>query len=224
MGKKTWKTTTPGTARMPASPLLTYHPALPTVSRTRSPDRSLRLVHGPYTSFNAISALNCPLSRLGTPVLLWFHAHPKLRVIEPAQYFACECNPGLRSRPSTACRDYRDISGLDAYEGEGIDEGEEEEVSFEEQMRARRAAEEDIERRERVGARRGLPGALQGDSDDEEGGGQYRRRAFKRRQVEAAQAGDLGGEDKVSLGGSPGGFGGRGGGEVLAYWVARVLL
>jgi hypothetical protein len=62
-------------------------------------------------------------------------------------------------------RDYEARPGLDTYEAEGIDEGFEEEMTFEEQMEARRRAEEDMEQRDGGRRRkRALPRALEGES------------------------------------------------------------
>ena len=70
--------------------------------------------------------------------------------------------------PVGGLRDYRNLEHLDRYESEGIDSQFEESALPEDQMRARLAAEAELERRDQRRRRgRRLPGALEGDEDDD---------------------------------------------------------
>lgn len=70
--------------------------------------------------------------------------------------------------PVGGFRDYRRIEQLDKYDSEGIDSQYEESALPEDQMRARMAADEALERRDQRRRRgRRLPGALDEDEDDD---------------------------------------------------------
>jgi len=71
--------------------------------------------------------------------------------------------------PVGGFRDYRRIEQLDRYDSEGIDSQYEESALPEDQMRARMAAEQALQRRDQRRRRgRRLPGALDEDEDDED--------------------------------------------------------
>ncbi len=62
-------------------------------------------------------------------------------------------------------RDYRGMDHLDRYEAEGIDAEFQDGTAAEDAMAARMAAEAELRRRDvREARRRGLPGALEGES------------------------------------------------------------
>ncbi|GAB4814991.1 hypothetical protein N2152v2_002037 [Parachlorella kessleri] len=98
--------------------------------------------------------------------------------------------------------DYRPMEHLDRYEGDGLDDGYVEDMTEEERVQARLAAERELAQRDRAegrvtGRRRMLPAALEDDMEDEE------LRPRRRRRLEEAQAGldedEEGGEVEINL-------------------------
>lgn len=101
------------------------------------------------------------------------------------------CSPSF---PSThQCSDYRPMEHLDRYEGTGLDDAYVDDVTEEERLAARAAAERELARRDAIegrltGHRRGLPAALEEDLDDEDEGRPRRRRRMEEAQADEQEA------------------------------------